>query len=57
MNSETFDPRYAHISQDGNTFQVLKQTTVENEDGTTTVIIDWDEAATGAVYEAYLATL
>lgn len=43
----TFNPSVSYItSQDGTVFQVL------NEDGT-----DWDEAATAALYEAYLASL
>ena len=40
----TFDPLIAHIRDGDNVFQVL------NEDGT-----DWDEAATRAAYEAWLA--
>lgn len=44
MNPENFNPNIAHIAEGENVFQVL------NEDGT-----DWDEAATRAVYEAWLA--
>ena len=44
-NPKTFNPNIAHITaEDGSVFQVL------NEDGT-----DWDEAATSAAYEAWLA--
>lgn len=42
---ETFNPSIAHITAlDGTVFQVL------NEAGD-----DWDEAATAATYDAYLA--
>jgi hypothetical protein len=44
MDPETFNPSMAHISQDEQVFQVL------NEAGD-----DWDEAATRAQYEAWLA--
>lgn len=45
-NPETFNPNIAHISAgpDGPVFQVL------NETGD-----DWDEPATRAAYDAYLA--
>lgn len=44
-NPETFNPNIAHITaEDGTVFQVL------NEAGD-----DWDEAATRALYDAYLA--
>jgi hypothetical protein len=46
MNPDNFDPNIAHIVDGPNVFQVL------NQDGT-----DWDEAATRAAYEAYLASL
>lgn len=44
MTPETFNPNIAHITDGENVFQVL------NEDST-----DWDEAATRAAYEAWLA--
>lgn len=45
MLPDTFNPNIAFITaDDGTVFQVL------NEDGT-----DWDEAATRAQYEAYMA--
>lgn len=43
MNPDNFNPQIAHIKHGENVFQVLI------EDGT-----DWDEAATRAVYEAWL---
>jgi ABC-type sugar transport system substrate-binding protein len=44
MNPENFNSAIAHIQDGENLFQVL------NEDGT-----DWDETATRAAYEAWLA--
>lgn len=45
MNPETFDPNIAHIRHGEHVFQVL------NADGT-----DWDEEATRAVYDAWVAS-
>ena len=44
MTPETFNQQVAHIQDGDNVFQVL------NSDGT-----DWDEEATRAAYEAWLA--
>lgn len=44
MQPETFSPNIAHIKDGDNVFQVL------NADGT-----DWDEEATRAAYEAWIA--
>jgi hypothetical protein len=45
MPNENPDLNIAHITHDGHFFQVL------NAEGT-----DWDEAATRATYQAWLAT-
>jgi|GEM_PF-6145800 hypothetical protein len=45
MIPDTFNPSIAHIRHGEHVFQVL------NADGT-----DWDEAATRAEYQAWLAT-
>lgn len=45
MDPEGFDPNVAHIKHGEHVFQVL------NQDGT-----DWDEAATKAIYDAWLAS-
>jgi hypothetical protein len=45
MDPDGFDPSIAHIRHGGHVFQVL------NAEGT-----DWDEEATRAIYQAWLAS-